>query len=159
MPPRALLILFAFCLSSFPRLLPLRVSSSRLPPLRRADGGVCLTAPRTPSSARTPSGRQKLRPARASVFKSAFVPLYSVKMHIPKSRRILRDRSSNAISRSPLSIRTLHSARNDPLRQRTLERPLATFSARKVVSFLHLRAALSRAWSRMTGVGNSLKKL
>ena len=52
-------------------------------------------------------------------------PFYNVKMHIPKSRRTTRQSGSDSRSRSPLSIRALRSARNDPLRQGTLERPLS----------------------------------
>ena len=40
---------------------------------------------------------------------------YNIKIHIPKSRQTLRESGSESRSRSPLSIRALHSARNDPL--------------------------------------------
>ena len=48
---------------------------------------------------------------------------HGVKSHFPRSWRNLRHSGSDSRSRSPLSIRALHSARNDPLRLRTLERP------------------------------------
>ena len=104
--------------SSFPRLLPLRVSSSKLPTLRMADGGVCaqprpfhiLLAHHEPKythvrrsefelrsfvfmvCARPPSAVERMHNAVLDswrpVFKSAFVPFHRVKMHVPKSRRI-----------------------------------------------------------------------
>ena len=50
---------------------------------------------------------------RATVFKSAFVPLHGAKSDLPKSHRILRDPGSNERSRSPLSIGALRVARGD----------------------------------------------
>ena len=47
-------------------------------------------------------------------------PFYSVKMHVPKSRRTSRDSGSDSRSRSPLSIRALRSARNDRIRLRAI---------------------------------------
>ena len=59
------------------------------------------------------------------------LPFYIVKMHIPNSRRTLPHRSSNAISRSPLSIRALRSARNERIRLRTIfvRKSIADFPA------------------------------
>ena len=84
------------------------------------------------------------------VFKSAFLPCHRVKMDIPKPRGILEAQGSNSISRAPLSIRALHSTRNERIRQDRI-------FVRKPIADFPVRAALSRAWSRMTGGGNSLK--
>ena len=84
------------------------------------------------------------------VFKSAFLPCHRVKMDIPKPRGILPLHGSDFRSRAPLSIGALHSIRNERIRQETI------FVRKPIVDF-PVRAALSRAWSRMTGGGNSLK--
>ena len=47
-------------------------------------------------------------------------PFYTVKMHIPKSRRTTKNYTSDSRSRSPLSIRALRSARNDRIRHITI---------------------------------------
>ena len=85
------------------------------------------------------------------VFKSAFLPCHRVKMDIPTPRGILWEPTSDERSRSPLSIGALRSARNERIRQ------VAIF-VRKPIADFPVRAALSRAWSRMTGGGNSLKR-
>ena len=87
---------------------------------------------------------------RVRVFKSVFLPCHRVKMDIPKPRRILEPQGSNERSRAPLSIRARHSTRNERIRQ-------VTIFVRKPIADFPVRAALSRAWSRMTGGGNSLK--
>ena len=81
--------------SSFPRLLPLRVSSSRLPPLRMADGGVCaqprpfhIMNRRTNGQMRQMSGRPSLShvgriiicPYAFGATKSATAPVPSVQV-------------------------------------------------------------------------------
>ena len=131
--------------SSFPRLLPLRASSSKLPTLRMADGGVCaqprpfhIMNRRTNGQMRQMSGRPSLShvgriiicpyafgatksaTARATVFKSVFVPFHRVKMHVPKSRRTTKGPTADFISRAPLSILTLRSARNERIRHITI---------------------------------------
>ena len=55
-------------------------------------------------------------PTRATVYKSAFVPLHGAKSHLPKSHRILPHPGSNERSRSPLSIGALHVARGDRMK-------------------------------------------
>ena len=97
--------------------------------------------------ARHPKGGAGLH---VRVLKSAFLPCHRVKMDIPKPRGILPLHGSDFRSRSPLSIRALHSTRNERVGQ-------ASTFVRKPIADFPVRAALSRAWSRMTGVGNSLK--
>ena len=81
-PPRALLILFAFCLSSFPRLLPLRGSSF---PRSAFFGGLfSATAPSVPSCPCGAWGLNMRLGSRATVFKSAFVPFLQCKNARPE---------------------------------------------------------------------------
>ena len=80
--PRALLILFAFCLSSFPRLLPLRGSSF---PRSAFFGGLfSATAPSVPSCPCGAWGLNMRLGFGGTVFKSAFVPFLQCKNAHPE---------------------------------------------------------------------------
>ena len=76
-----------------------------------------------------------------------FLPFYRVKMHVPKSRRILPRTGSDFISRAPLSIRALRSARNERIRLRKI-------FVRKLVSFF---PAQSRPLARLVQDDGSRK--
>ena len=64
----------------------------------------------------------------SSLLMSSF---YSVKMHIPKSRRTSRESGSDSRSRSPLSIRALRFARGERIRRVTkiVSKPVSFFPA------------------------------
>ena len=100
-----------------------------------------------PSRERAPKGCRTRVISRA---RGAFSPQRGVKSHFPRSWRILPHSGKNERSRSPLSIRALRSARNGNLRH-------AEFLSENRSQDFPFRPTLSRAWSRMTGVGNSLK--
>ena len=93
--------------------------------------------------------RAMTRVSRPRVFKSVLIPFtfYRVKMHVPKSRRILPRSGSEFISRAPLSIPALRFARGDRIRR-------VTKIVLKSVSFF---PAQSRPLARLVQVDGSRK--
>ena len=100
-----------------------------------------------PLRERAPKGSRARVISRA---RGAFSPQRGVKSHFPRSWRNLRESGSDSRSRSPLSIRALRSARD--LKPGELPTSLQNLSR-----VFRVWAAPPRAWSRITGVGNSLK--
>ena len=106
------------------------------------------------SSARVSSRERAQKCYRFPVFTSAFAPLFAP---FPSSNRGPDTTPNPRLPHLRLKISVSSIDRCPPFRAKRKDKGGFNLRVKNLAHFFPFRAALSRAWSRMTGVGNSLK--